>query len=50
MTSSGLFICPKCEKRSAVWQNDFSFEDYCMEGDGIVSVYTCSECNSEIQV
>lgn len=50
MTGNGLFYCPRCGKQSAVWGNDYNFEDYCMDGDGIVTNYTCTECNSDIQV
>lgn len=25
-----------------IWGNNFSFEDYCLEGDGIVSTLSCS--------
>jgi hypothetical protein len=27
-----------------IWGNDFSFEDYCMDGDGIVATLSCSKC------
>lgn len=29
-----------------VWQNDFSFEDYGLLGEGTVHVYSCSNCNT----
>lgn len=29
-----------------IWNNDFSFEDYCLEGEGIVTVLSCSGCNA----
>lgn len=45
-----MFQCPHCGKPSLIWQNDFSYEDYCREGDGIVSVWVCSNCNSTIEV
>lgn len=32
-----------------VWQNDFSFEDYGVDGDGIVAVLCCAECNAHIE-
>lgn len=31
-----------------IWQNDFSFEDYGREGDGIVQVYACPHCGTDI--
>lgn len=43
--------CWHCNSKLA-WQNDFSFEDYAIEGDGIVTVLMCSdeECGSMIEV
>lgn len=29
-----------------IWQNDFTYDDYCLDGEGIVSVYRCSECKT----
>ena len=29
-----------------IWGCDFSFEDYGLEGDGIVATLTCSECEA----
>lgn len=29
-----------------MWSNDFSFEDYGLEGEGIVTILTCSECGA----
>ena len=31
-----------------VWQADFSYEDYGMEGDGIVQVCHCPGCGADI--
>lgn len=28
-----------------IWQNDFDYEDYCMEGEGIVTVHCCPKCD-----
>ena len=25
-----------------IWQSDFTYEDYCMEGDGTIAVLVCS--------
>ena len=40
--------CPICNK-SLIWENDFSYEDYGHEGNGIVGLYTCDnvECIAE---
>lgn len=29
-----------------IWDNDFSYEDYNTEGEGVVTVLHCSVCNS----
>ena len=31
-----------------IWDNDFSLEDYGVEGDGIISVHHCSNCHAEV--
>ena len=33
-----------------IWQNDFDWEDYGREGEGIVSVWICSKCGAEHEV
>lgn len=38
-------ICVNC-RSNMIWQNDFDFSDYGAEGQGIVSVYHCSECGT----
>lgn len=32
-----------------IWGNDFSFEDYCLEGEGIVATFSCSGCNATFE-
>ena len=29
-----------------IWGSDFSYEDYGLEGDGVVATLTCSECDA----
>ena len=29
-----------------IWGSDFNFEDYGLEGDGVVATLTCSECEA----
>lgn len=43
--------CPRCNSE-IIWSGDFSFEDYGIEGDGIVSHYICSNsnCHTNIEV
>lgn len=44
-----MFECFHCGERSVVWDNDFSFEDFCLEGEGIVHVCHCGNCGAYIQ-
>lgn len=29
-----------------MWQSDYDFEDYEIDGNGYIAVLTCSECNA----
>ena len=44
-----MFECFHCLQRSVVWQSDFSFEDYGMDGEGIVHVPKCGNCGATIE-
>lgn len=44
-----MFECFHCLQRSVVWQSDFSFEDYGMDGEGIVHVLSCGNCGAMIE-
>lgn len=44
-----MYECFHCGCESVIWDNDFSFEDFCYEGDGIVHVCHCTNCNAEIE-
>ena len=41
-------ICPLC-KEELLWGSDFDYEDYGIEGTGIVGFYSCKnkKCNVE---
>lgn len=41
--------CFLCGSR-VIWGCDFMFEDYGMDGDGIVHTYTCSNCGAAYEV
>ena len=43
-----MYECFHCGKRSVVWQADFSFEEFGVEGEGIVQVCKCSNCGADI--
>ena len=38
-----------CCTKSVVWDADFNFEDFCLEGEGIVHICHCSNCGAEIE-
>lgn len=40
--------CTDCEK-TLIWGGDHSYEDYSIEGESIVSNYTCPNENCEVE-
>lgn len=40
--------CFHCGHRSVIWDADFDFEDYCLEGKGIVHACHCCHCGANI--
>lgn len=45
----GTFQCFHCGEYTVVWGNDFTFEDYGYEGDGIVHSLSCGNCGADIE-
>lgn len=43
-----MFECFHCGNRAVIWDNDYSFEDYCLEGEGIVHELHCTKCGAQI--
>lgn len=43
-----MYECFHCGHRSVIWQADFSYEDFGLEGEGIVQVCKCSHCGADI--
>lgn len=43
--------CWHCDEE-VMWNTDFSFEEYGYDGDGLVSILTCSNpiCNAEYEI
>ena len=35
--------------RALIWGSDFSFEDYGIEGDGIVATFSCPSCDATFE-
>jgi len=44
-----MFECFHCLQRAVIWDNDFSFEDYGLEGEGIVQCCHCTHCGARIE-
>ena len=43
-----MYECFNCGERAVVWDGDFTFEDYCMYGDGIIHECHCTNCGARI--
>lgn len=44
-----MYECFHCGEKSVIWDNDFMFEDYGLEGEGIIHVCHCTNCGAEIE-
>ena len=44
-----MFECFHCLARAVIWDADFDFEDYGIEGVGIVQHLHCTNCGAEIE-
>lgn len=44
----GVYQCFHCLSKSVIWDSDFDFSDYGIDGDGIVHVCHCGNCGAEI--
>lgn len=44
-----MYECFNCLSKSVVWDADFDFEDYCLEGEGVVHVLHCCNCGAKIE-
>lgn len=43
-----MYECFHCGKKKVIWDSDFSFEDYGLDGEGIVHVCHCENCGARI--
>lgn len=43
-----MYECFHCGARAVIWDNDFSFEDYCEDGEGIIHECHCTNCGALI--
>ena len=44
-----MYECFHCGQRSVIWDNDFSFEDFGLEGQGLIHQCHCANCGAEIE-
>lgn len=44
-----MYECFHCGARAVIWDADFTFEDYGLEGEGIVHHCHCANCGAEIE-
>ncbi len=43
------YQCFHCLHNTVYWSSDFSFEDYGLEGEGIIHVCHCGYCGADIE-
>ena len=43
-----MYQCFNCGEQSVIWCADFSFDDYGLDGDGIVHECYCTNCGADI--
>lgn len=44
-----MYECFHCQNKSVIWECDYDFEDFGLEGEGIVHTLTCAHCGADIQ-
>lgn len=45
-----MYQCFHCLQDKVVWDADFDYEDFGLEGEGVVHVCHCTNCGAEIHV
>lgn len=43
-----MYQCFHCGCDGVIWDSDFSFEEFGVEGEGIVHTCHCTKCNAQI--
>lgn len=43
-----MYECFHCGVRAVIWDADFNFEDYGLEGEGVINHCHCTNCGAEI--
>ena len=44
-----MYECFHCGQMTVVWDNDYSFDDFGYDGDGIVHMCHCTNCGAKIE-
>lgn len=45
----GSYECFHCGAQDVIWDSDFTFEDYGIDGEGIIHNCHCTNCGAEIE-
>ena len=43
-----MYECFHCGERTVIWHCDFGFEDYGLDGDGVIHELLCTNCGARI--
>ena len=43
-----MYECFHCGERSVIWDADFDYQDYGLEGNGIIHECHCENCGARI--
>lgn len=43
-----MYQCFHCGRISVIWNGDFDFSDYGLDGDGVIHECTCTNCGARI--
>ena len=44
-----MYECFHCGQRSVFWMSDFTFEDFGLDGEGIIHCCHCNNCGADIE-
>lgn len=44
----GSYECFHCLNKTVIWDNDFTYEEFGVDGEGFVHVCHCASCGAEI--
>lgn len=44
-----MYECFHCCTRGVIWDADFDFSDYGIEGEGVINVCHCVNCGAHIE-